>query len=130
MYVVEFFYTKDNGKDVILKDEFVFNEQHVAYRNPYANPRKRFVLNQKTFDGFIRVLLRECPYTKDEKTTTLAAEYIRFGTLFRYAELYVNKKEITIPVERFCKLHLSCDNFGKTIVIFKVELEILKDPSL
>ena len=120
-YVVEFYYYKPLENDsLILKNEFYFNKQGVSYRAPYLDPRKCFVLNQRGYDGFIRVL----KYSKRDhrKKKTYCSEYIRFCTLFDYATDFVNDREIIINIENRISLRLYCDSFKKTIIIFKIEL--------
>ena len=119
--MVEFYYYKPTDKDaLILKNEFYFNEKGISYRFPYVDPRKCFVLNQRVYDGFIRVL----QYSKRNHTKkkTYCSEYIRANTLFDYATDYVNDREIVINIEDTISLKLYCDSFKKTIIIFKLEL--------
>ena len=113
-YVVELYYADPKDlESILLKDNIVINEYGVGYRDPFKDPRKSFILNQKLYDGYIRMTKMGCK-------TTVWSEYIPSKTLLKMAAKYMVGIGLTISTE-LGDVNIDCDMFGKNIVIFKIE---------
>ena len=95
---------------------------NVAYRYPFVDPLKCFVLNQKKYDVYVRVLNT----SKKKASNVIASQYFKREDVYAVAIDFTFKKETYLDIDNYCRLYLDCDVFEKHVVIFKIRMEHLK----
>ena len=86
------------------------------------DPLKCFVINQKKYDVYVRIV-----DASKKNPLMVASQFFKNEEIYAVAIDHHFKRDSYIDIDERYRLHLECDKFRNHIVIFKINMELLKE---